>query len=186
MPRIVTPTELPKFLAAKQLAHHPYRIATYLMLHAGLRIGEVCNLAWCDLIHDHQPKEAIRLTSDATKNNRERIIPMSRTLQAEVHSTWKTRRHLEGVGLADYVVATLPQGRPIAPRSIQRNMEIAGRKEIGHPVNPHMLRHTFATLMLQVTNLRVVQQALGHRRISTTQVYTHPSQNDLKVAIDQM
>ena len=186
MIRIVTDDLIPKLLAAKQLAHHPYAIAVHLMLEAGLRIGEVVQLAWLDLIHDNQPKDAIRVDSAISKSSRLRIIPMTKRLQAEVLTTWRARRKYEAAGTADYVVSVAGGGPPITPRSIQRKLEMAGRKMLGHPVNPHMLRHTFATRMLQVTNLRVVQEALGHKRISTTQVYTHPSENDLKLAISQM
>jgi integrase/recombinase XerC len=49
-----------------------------------------------------------------------------------------------------------------------------------------MLRHTFATNLMRTTNARVVQQLLGHKNLSSTQIYTHPNQQDLKKAIDSL
>lgn len=57
---------------------------------------------------------------------------------------------------------------------------------IGRPCNPHMLRHTFATKLLQQSNLRIVQQILGHASIQNTQIYTHPSSGDMVEAIGKM
>lgn len=49
-----------------------------------------------------------------------------------------------------------------------------------------MLRHTFATRLMQKTNIRVVQQLLGHKSLSSTQVYTHPNADDLQKAIENL
>ena len=48
------------------------------------------------------------------------------------------------------------------------------------------LRHTYATRLMRVTNIRTVQVLLGHRRLSSTQIYTHPDQEDKDKAIDKM
>ncbi|GAH73030.1 unnamed protein product [marine sediment metagenome] len=57
---------------------------------------------------------------------------------------------------------------------------------LGRPVHPHILRHTFASRLMRTTNARIVQELLGHQHLSTTQIYTHPNQDDLKKAIEQL
>ncbi|GAJ07905.1 unnamed protein product, partial [marine sediment metagenome] len=53
-------------------------------------------------------------------------------------------------------------------------------------VHPHMLRHTFATRIVRKSSTAIAQQLLGHRYLSSTQVYVNPSQDDLAEAIEQL
>jgi len=74
-------------------------------------------------------------------------------------------------------------GLPITTRQVERIIKHAAIASIGRPANPHMLRHTFATKLMRITNVRVVQELLGHRNLSSTQIYTHPNQDDFAAAI---
>ena len=67
------------------------------------------------------------------------------------------------------------RGRPIAPRTIQSRIRYWARRQgLPQQVYPHLLRHSFASHMLESSgDLRAVQELLGHADISTTQVYTH-------------
>ncbi len=185
-PRIVNDQDLPTLCSAIDCRKHPLPLAFYLMLEAGLRLSEVTNLAWCDLVHMTHPKHALTLDKYATKNHRERTIPLTRHLQKIIHVVWL--EHAEPVGMmnANYVTAMTRNGTPVSPRTLERNIKSVAQRAIGHRVTPHTLRHTFATRLLRVTDLRTVQEALGHARVSTTQIYTHPNADDLRLAIDKI
>jgi len=184
--RIIPDEQIPKLTAAAAALPHPYPLAFYLMLHTGIRVGEAVKLAWCDLLYNHDPKTALELTADMTKRHRARVIPINATLQNRIHAIWDGAARHRDFALANYALSARPAGRAVSTRSIERRFQTAARKAGDLRLTPHMLRHTFATRLLRVSNLAVVQQALGHRRISTTAIYTHPSLNDLREAIDEM
>jgi len=165
---------------------HPYPLAFHLMLQAGLRLAEIRQLAWCDLIHANRPKHSIELTPKMTKFNRARIIPMTRTLSALVYSTWCRLRVNLDWSPAHCVITRQPNQWPLSARQIERITKMVGKAAGGLHLTPHMLRHTFATRLLRVTDLRTVQQALGHARVTTTQIYTHPNSEDLRKALNAL
>jgi integrase/recombinase XerC len=79
------------------------------------------------------------------------------------------------------------RGSRLTPRSVQLRLDRwARRAGLGQHVHPHMLRHAFATHVLQSSgDLRAVQEMLGHASISTTQVYTHLDWQHLAKVYDQ-
>lgn len=145
------------------------------MLHAGLRIGEVCALKWSNLVWLDTPVTALHLLAAMTKGNRERTLPVTPELAGTIRDTWTIVSRINYFDHNDFVAASRHGGPPTTPRTFQRTLAKISQHSLGYHVNPHMLRHTFATALLAVTDLVVVQQALGHARISTTAVYTHPS-----------
>lgn len=75
---------------------------------------------------------------------------------------------------ADGAVFISRQGRRLSPRAVQLRVAQAGVRELGQHLHPHMLRHSFASHMLESSqDLRAVQELLGHADIATTQIYTH-------------
>ncbi len=166
---------------------YPIPLAYALMLHAGLRVGETVALAWDDLVKLDQPVGILRLQAHATKGNSEREIPVGPTLADVIRSTWLNRAQRAGFAPAHYALAQKPNGDPITVRTIQRGVRAAGHAaKLPFILTPHILRHTFATRVLRQTNLAVVQALLGHKRISTTAIYTHPNVNDLTAAINRV
>jgi site-specific recombinase XerD len=76
-------------------------------------------------------------------------------------------------------------GTPISPSSIQKNIKIAAEKAgIKKNVHPHSLRHSFGTHLLESgENIRVIQELLGHSNLSTTQIYTKISTQQLRKVV---
>lgn len=161
----------------------PFRLAFSLMLEAGLRLEETRALIWSQLVYEGTPKTAIELTTAMTKNNRARTLPVSAALTAQIaHAFYIVQDIVKRV--PHLPVLALP-GRRIAhsARQIQRRCKRLGNAALGRALTPHMLRHTFATRLLAVSNVSIVQSALGHRRLSTTQIYLHPDASQLQEAV---
>lgn len=161
----------------------PTRLALFVMLDAGLRVGEVVNLAWIDLAHFGIPMTALRLDASATKTKRMREIPIGTRLANEIQICWNGHAAPKLITPANYALANVKEGHPLSVRTLQRVCLQLGRHVGFTKMTPHVLRHTFATRLLRVSNLRIVQQALGHARLTTTQVYTHPDAQDMHDAI---
>lgn len=155
-----------------------------MLLDAGLRVGELVKLLQSDLIISDEAVTSLRLRREIAKNKRERLIPCTPRLRIAITEHvlpyWRGSTH----SLEHFSFYVCNPMEHISVRQVQRIIEAASAKAIGRRIHPHVLRHTFATRILKVSNLRVVQQLLGHRHISTTQIYTHPDQNDLTDAIN--
>lgn len=162
------------------------RLLGLLLLDAGLRIGEAVQLLKTDLFFNLKAFESLRLSPNYCKRCRGRTIPLSNRLQEAIEfyqaTCWSRATNINSVW-------AFPGNSPNAPLKVRQARNIissAGRKAIGRPINPHMLRHTFATRLMRVTNIRTVQELLGHSNLSSTQIYTHPGPADLKKAIDNI
>lgn len=155
-----------------------------LMLDAGLRVGEVTRLLVTDVVLNDQPVKAVYISADICKTNTERLIPLSQRTQRAIgvmyHAYWKNIRSLPVV----FAFFRNNSSKPLSCRQVQRIIKRAAMMSLGRAVHPHILRHTFATRMMRVTSTPVVQRLLGHKQLSSTQIYTHPNQDDLQKAID--
>lgn len=154
-----------------------------LMLDAGLRVGEVVALRMSHLFFNSKPVHSLILTSDITKNHVERSVYVSKRLKEALLQCYND--HLGSVKVPEqlYVFAVWPRYAPLSTRQVERIINIAGWKALNRPVHPHMLRHTFASKLMRVTDMRTVQELLGHSSITSTQLYTHPNEDDKKKAI---
>jgi integrase/recombinase XerC len=105
------------------------------------------------------------------KGNKVRVLPVGRKAR-EALEQWLALRAMANP--QDDAVFISQQGRRLGPRSIQLRVKAAGERELGQNLHPHMLRHSFASHLLESSqDLRGVQELLGHADITTTQIYTH-------------
>ena len=149
---------------------------------SGIRISELEGLNVFDVDFD---KKLIRVTG---KGNKERIVPIGEKAVTAIMDYRKRLKVETGIGEGHNMPLFLNKNhKRLTGRSISRILEKAA-KECGLliPVSPHALRHTFATHMLDAgADLRVVQELLGHRSLSTTQKYTHVSIDRLMETYDK-
>jgi integrase/recombinase XerC len=134
-----------------------------LFYSSGLRLSELCALRWRDL--DLAGGE-VRVLG---KGSKMRIVPVGSHARAAL-AAWGTE---SGIA-ADQPVFPGRNG-PISPRAVQARLRtLAQRQGIWKRVHPHLLRHSFASHVLESSgDLRGVQELLGHADIATTQIYTH-------------
>jgi len=191
-PKTLNVTEQHQLLDAllnKNAPHKSFRkgIRNYLigclMLEAGLRVGEVVSLEMSHLYFDGDPVQTLVLTSEITKNHKERSVPVSTRLKKAMEEYAHIFLESQELYSDDKVFSLSKCSEPITTRQIERIINAAGMKSLGRPVHPHMLRHTFASKLMRVTDMRTVQEMLGHSNITTTQIYTHPNEDDKKKAI---
>ena len=159
-----------------------------LMLFTGLRVSEVCGLVFEDLYFQSEPKKFLVVRPETAKGGKSREIPLSEKLRDSLRTYYRDTALRRGnVGL-DPASAVFTQhcktDGALTPRQVQRIVGLAGR-EIGQPdLHPHALRHTFATGLLRQTDIRTVQMLLGHKNLSSTQIYTHPTSEDARKAVN--
>lgn len=156
-----------------------------LMLDAGLRVSEVCSLLRSDLWFSDAPVIDLTVRKEIAKGGRERVVPLSDRIRESIKSLHDY--HWIGADIISNSSAFCTQ-RPnehITPRQVQRIVKKITLEVLGESFNPHALRHTFATKMMHLTDLRTVQMLLGHASITSTQIYTHPNLSDLRNAINK-
>lgn len=157
-----------------------------LMLDAGLRVGEVVKLKIDDLYFRNEPHYQLRITEDIAKNKTERIVPLSNRIRKAIEAMQVQVWSRTNLGLGSFAFYQTNAYHSLTTRQVERIIRNAAMKSLGHPVHPHVLRHTFASRLMRTTNARIVQELLGHKHMSTTQIYTHPNQEDLKNAIESL
>src|SRR3546814_509114 len=135
-----------------------------LFYSSGLRLSELCALRWRDLDLDSG------LVTVLGKGNKQRSVPVGSHARAALEA-WRG----ETKAANDAPVFPGRGGAPISKRAVQiRIRQLAQRQGMFKHVHPHMLRHSFASHMLESSgDLRGVQELLGHADIATTQIYTH-------------
>lgn len=138
-----------------------------LFYSSGLRLAELAGL---DLVDLDAADRTVRVTG---KGDKVRVVPVGAPALEAIEAWLAVRVDIAAPG--EMAIFVSKRGTRLARRTIQQRVKLWARRR-GTPVgvHPHMLRHSFASHMLESSgDLRAVQELLGHASISTTQVYTH-------------
>lgn len=169
LPKALSPDDTARLLES-QAADDSFttrdRAILELFYSSGLRLSELASLTLSEL---DLAEASVTVTG---KRGKTRMVPVGSQALAALRA-WLNER--AGTASADAHVFIGRSGRSLSPRAIQYRLKRwAVQRGLPSTLHPHMLRHSFATHLLQSSgDLRAVQELLGHADIATTQIYTH-------------
>lgn len=181
LPKALTPDEAVRLVALTGDAPLAQRDRALLELFysSGLRLGELVGLNRADLDLDDG---TVRVRG---KGGKERVVPVGTHARAALRRWFAARAPLAADDEPAVFIGR--SGRRLGARAVEARVRYWARRQgLDRAVHPHMLRHSFATHLLESSgDLRAVQELLGHADISTTQVYTHLDFQHLAKVYDQ-
>jgi integrase/recombinase XerC len=166
LPSVLSPEEVSQLLNFKPKNPHEKRDLAIIELiySSGLRVSEAVNVNLNDF---EDNKNFLRVLGKGSKT---RLVPVGRYAQNAIND-WVVER--EKLSTNDNALFVNLRGNRISTRSVQERIKNIAIMQGLPPVNPHMLRHSFATHLLESSgDLRSIQELLGHSSLSTTQIYT--------------
>lgn len=181
LPKALSPDEISQLLETEEADEKGIRDQAMFELcySSGLRLSELASVTMRDLDLDDG---TIRVTG---KGNKTRIVPVGKKANTAIRRWIQVRKNLNKP--ISNLLFPNKNNQPLSSRTIQYRLTQWTKKQgLGQNVHPHMLRHSFASHLLQSSgDLRAVQEMLGHASISTTQVYTHLDWQHLAKIYDQ-
>ncbi|MBK1680401.1 hypothetical protein CKO20_08460 [Rhodocyclus tenuis] len=156
---------------------HCKKTAVSLLLETGIRVGELSGIQIEDV------SLADRCIKIHGKGNRQRFVYLLSTATFETVSSFLAKR--KHVASQSSKLFVNEEGKQLTPPLVRRALsELRKSAGIGRHITPHMLRHTCASQWLESgLDIRYVQKLLGHHSISTTEIYTHVSDQSLREAL---
>lgn len=179
LPRFLSPDEVDRLLSlpADDSPESLRNLAMLEILYAtGLRVSELVHLSVDDL---NLQKGFLKTVG---KGSKERIVPIGKSASRAIQDYLQNGRELFRKGRTTQALFLTRRGRGMSRQMFWKILgRMAGQAGIRQKVTPHMLRHSFATHLIERgADLRSVQAMLGHSDISTTQIYTHLNLKHLK------
>jgi len=167
IPEILSIEEVRRLIEVTKNVKH--KLIIKLIYGTGLRVSEIINLKKRDL---HFDEKLIKI--NLGKGKKDRFVTLPESILAELENFSK-------IGDSKYLFES-QRGGNLTSKSIQLILSTNAKKAgIKKRVYPHLLRHSFATHLLEAgTDLRIIQKLLGHSDIKTTQIYTQISQASIK------
>lgn len=155
-------------------------LAVQLMLETGIRVGELVSIACQDV------SLADKVIVIHGKGNRQRLVYLYKPALLRAISRYIARRSSIATRHEELFISAV--GAPLTTAGVRRELrELAASAGLARHVTPHMLRHTCATSWLESgLDIRFVQKLLGHHSISTTEIYTHVSDQGLRAALERV
>jgi site-specific recombinase XerD len=165
LPKVISKEKIRRMIELTENLKH--RLVIKLFYSSGMRLQELINLKRKDIDFERGVLNVVR-----GKGNKDRVTLISDGLKLDL-----LKYYSNNIFKTEYVF----EGRSgkYTRKSVQKVLDLAGRK-IGGKVTPHMLRHSFATHLLEAgVDIRHIQKLLGHSDLKTTEIYTHVSAKDL-------
>ena len=168
LPIVLSRKEVLRLLSVSNPKHRALFMIAY---SAGLRVSEIVRLRVSDI---DRKRGLIHIRGG--KGRKDRYVPLSKVALEHLAIYWRAERP------RPWLFPGARRGRHLTTRSVQKALKQAvQRVGISKPVSVHTLRHSFATHLLEDgTDLRYVQEILGHKRPETTMIYTHVMQKDIQ------
>ena len=184
-PDTLSRDECSSLLHEAQLLSVRDHMLIFLALSTGLRNSELCNLT-VECIRSYEIIPTVMsLPGTIAKGGTGREIPLNADTRDYLRKFLDFKKTIdEDCGLSAPLFVSKFTHKKLSPRDFQRILSTHSKRALGRSIHPHILRHTFATRLLSVSNLRVVQRCLGHKNIQTTQIYTHPSSDECRQAVN--
>ncbi|MCO4819489.1 MAG: site-specific tyrosine recombinase XerD [Bacteroidetes bacterium] len=185
LPEVLDNQEIERMLEAIDLSTKSGqrdRAILELLYSSGLRVSELTSLKINDILFD---EDLIIVTG---KGNKQRIVPVGSSALHHIGLYLNHFRKPQKEAKTDDTTLFLNlRGKPISRVYIfKRIKEIAQTVGISKNISPHTFRHSFATTLVEAgADLRAVQQMLGHKSITTTEIYTHLDRSYLKDVIQE-
>jgi integrase len=159
-------------------------VAVALLWYTGIRVSELCQLRWnnSDIFGTNRP--LLTLPASITKTKTPRVLPLPLPLvrRLENHAA-SAENQLPLVKPEGFIIHHRKKTDHYSTRAIQYALKDAANNLGLTHLTPHSFRHSFATRMLRVSNIRITQLALGHRSITSTAIYTHPTLDEIEQAM---
>ena len=179
LPEVLTPEDVEQLLNFKPSSLIEIRdlAIVEMMYSSGLRVSETVNINVSDF------EEGMSFLRVLGKGSKTRLVPIGRFAISAINN-WLSERD-KIVSNTDALFLN-SKGTRLTVRSVQLRLKKMALKQGLPPIHPHMLRHSFATHMLESSgDLRTIQELLGHSSLSTTQIYTKLDYQHLAKIYDQ-
>ncbi len=178
LPEILSPEEVTAlFEACSNLKHKMVLMTAY---GCGLRLAEILALR-----PEHIDSQRMVIRVEQGKGRKDRYVMLPSDLLGRLREYWRAYRPVK------WLFEGQEKGRPLSDKTVQTIFhEVKEKARITKAVSFHSLRHAFATHLLEDgTNVRIIQALLGHRSLTSTQIYTHVARtylNDTMSPLDRL